>query len=100
MGKLTYDSQLTATFDDRVLAHLQAVMCAKLGRGESFTFTWRDDPATGDGRTTVWMNPTRPLGFIYHGSRAPTLNRAWLEALMAAANSSAGLRVVPEPVEA
>lgn len=99
MGKLNYDAHMTALFDDRVLAHLQVVMCTKLGRGESFPFTWKEDPATGGGRTTVWVNPSRPLRFVYHGSRAPSLNRAWLEALMATANSSSGLRVVAEPPE-
>ena len=36
MGKLTYDSTLTVDFDDRVLAHLQLVIGAKLRRAESF----------------------------------------------------------------
>ncbi|KFF58097.1 ATP-dependent DNA ligase, partial [Cryobacterium sp. MLB-32] len=43
MGKLTYDSSLTADFDDRVLAHIQLVIGTKLRRGESFYFSWRDD---------------------------------------------------------
>jgi len=46
MGKLTYDSTLTVDFDDRVLAHLQLVIGAKLRRAESFYFSWRDDPAS------------------------------------------------------
>ena len=97
MGKLTYDSTLTADFDDRVLAHIQVVVGAKLRRGESFYFTWRDDPQAGDGRSTIWLHPGIPIAYKYFGSRSPTLNREWIEALMATANSSGGLRIVAEP---
>jgi hypothetical protein len=97
LGKLTYDSTMTVDFDDRVLAHLQVVVAAKLRRGESFVFTWKDDPSVGNGRTTIWLHPTLPLSFKYHDGRMPALNRAWVEALMTTADSSAGLRVVPEP---
>jgi hypothetical protein len=97
MGKLTYDSTLTADFDDRVLAHIQVVIGAKLRRGESFYFTWRDDPQAGDGRSTIWLHPGIPLAYKYFGSRSPTLNRDWIEALMVTANSSGGLQIVPEP---
>ena len=96
MGKLTYDSSLTADFDDRVLAHIQVVIGAKLRRGESFYFTWRDDPQAGDGRSTIWLHPSIPIAYKYFGSRSPTLNREWIEALMATANSSGGLQIIPE----
>jgi hypothetical protein len=98
MGKLTYGSAvLVIDFDDRLLAHLQMVIATKLRRGESFAFSWRDDAAVGDGRTTIWLHPALPLVFKYSGSRQPAINRAWVEALLQAANSSAGLHVVPEP---
>ncbi|MFO7691036.1 MAG: ATP-dependent DNA ligase [Cryobacterium sp.] len=97
MGKLTYDSTLTADFDDRILAHIQVVVGAKLRRGESFYFTWRDDPQAGDGRSTIWLHPSIPISFKYFGSRSPSLNREWVEALMATANSSRGLQLVAEP---
>jgi hypothetical protein len=97
MGKLTYDSTMTADFDDRVLAHVQVVIGAKLRRGESFYFSWRDDPAAGNGRTTIWLHSAIPIAFKYFGGRSPTLNRDWIEALMETANSSSGLRIVPEP---
>ncbi|MGO4689935.1 DUF7882 family protein [Glaciibacter sp. 2TAF33] len=97
MGKLTYDSTMTADFDDRVLAHVQVVIGAKLRRGESFYFSWRDDPASGNGRSTIWLHPGIPVAFKYFGGRTPTLNREWIEALMDTANSSSGLRIVPEP---
>jgi hypothetical protein len=97
MGKLTYDSTMSADFDDRVLAHIQLVIGAKLRRGESFYFSWRDDPQIGDGRSTIWLNPGIPLAYKYFGGRMPALNRDWIEALMSTANSATGLQIVPEP---
>lgn len=99
MGKLTYDSTVVVDFDDRLLAHLQMVIATKLRRGESFAFSWRDDVAVGDGRTTIWLHPALPLVFKYFGGKQPAINRAWVEALLQTANSSAGLHVVPEPVD-
>ena len=99
MGKFTYDSTLVVDFDDRVLAHLQIVIGAKLRRNESFYFSWRDESAVGDGRSTVWLHPSISIVYKYHGGRAPSINRAWIEEMMSTANSSAGLRIVPEPPE-
>jgi hypothetical protein len=98
MGKFTYDGALVVDFDDRVLAHLQIVITSKLRRGESFAFAWRDDASIGDGRTTVWVNPNVSLIYKFLGGRQPVINRAWLEALSASANSSTGLHVVQEPI--
>ena len=97
MGRLTYDHTTSIDFDDRVLAHLQIVIGTKLRRAESFYFSWSDDPAMGDGRNVIWLHPSMPLRFRYDGSRRPMVNRAWIEALMTVANSTDGLRVLPEP---
>ncbi len=99
MGKFTYDSTLVVDFDDRVLAHLQIVIGAKLRRNESFYFSWRDDSAVGNGRSVVWLHPAISIVYKFHGGRPPAINRTWIEELMATANSSAGLRIVPEPPE-
>ena len=99
MGKLAYANTLTVDFDDRLLAHLQIVIGAKLRRGESFYFSWRDDQRVGDGRTSIWLSPDASLVFKYFGSRPPAVNRAWLHRLELTANSSVGLQVVPEPTE-
>lgn len=96
MGTLTYDSSLTADFDDRVLAHLQVVIGAKLRRNESFYFTWKDDQSIGDGRSAIWVHPSIPLAFKFFGSRPPALNREWIDAMMLLANSPAGLSIPPE----
>ncbi len=96
MGKLTYDSTLLVDLDDRVLAHLQVVIGAKLRRGECCYFSWVDDPASGNGRSTIWLQAGVPLLFKYY-SRSQPLNMAWVEAMMLTANSTGGLRVVAEP---
>jgi hypothetical protein len=97
MGKLIYDADVAVTFDDRVLAHLQQVIGAKLRRGEPFFFTWKNDPRAGDGRTSIWLHPARPLRFKFSGSMPVDLNRAWLEELIKSADSKQGLVLVPEP---
>lgn len=99
MGRFIYDSAIKVDFDDRVLAHLQAAIGAKLRRGESFYFSWIDDDSIGDGRTTVWISPALPLAFKYFGKRSASLNRAWVEALVMSANSTSGLHLLPEPNE-
>lgn len=97
MGKFIYDGDIKVDFEDRLLAHLQAVIMAKVRRGESFPFTWKDDISTGGGRTTVYIHPNVSLVFKYHGSRTPQLSPAWLHALTYNANSGRGLYVIPEP---
>lgn len=99
MGKFMYDGIVKVDFEDRLLAHLQAVIGAKLRRGEAFHFTWKDDTSIGDGRTIVWIHPRVSLVYKFYGSRRPALNRAWVEALMYNANSVTGLYVVPEPAD-
>ena len=97
MGRLNYNGQVAVDIDDRALAHLQIVIADKLRRGEPFTFSWRDDPSTGHGRTTIWISQSSSLVFTFHGSRMPRINRDWLEVLAVAANAVGGLRVVAEP---
>jgi hypothetical protein len=98
LGKFIYGTPSTSVeFDDRVLAHLKVVMIAKLRRGESFTFSWENSAASGSGHSSIWLHPAIPLQFEFFGSKEPTLNRAWLDELMALSNTPAGLRIIPEP---
>lgn len=97
MGTLTYDSSLTADFDDRTLAHLQIVIGAKLRRNESFYFSWKDDQSIGDGRSVIWLHPAIPISFKFFGGRPPAINRLWIDELMIHANSPGGLQLSPEP---
>lgn len=99
MGTLSYDSTLRADFEDRLLAHLQIVITAKLRRGESFVFSWTDSPSIGDGRTAIWLHPTVPLIYKYFGHKQPEINRRWIESLSLTANSMNGLLIVAEPRE-
>ena len=97
MGKLTYDSHITAHFDDRVLAHLQLVVGAKLRRSESFYFSWTVDADLGGGRNSIWIHPSIPMSYTYTENLPAVYNRDWIEALSESANSIVGLQVVPEP---
>ncbi len=87
MGILKYDSTLEITVEDRLLAHLQIVIGAKLRRSESFYFTFTGaDVGTKQGRVSIWIHPTVPLGYEYQDVEMPPINRQWLEALTIAAN--------------
>ncbi|WBU38388.1 DUF7882 family protein [Homoserinibacter sp. YIM 151385] len=98
MGKLIYGGlKNEIAMDDRVLAHVQAVVSSKLRRGEGFFLNWKDDPAIGDGRSAVWIGPGVPILFKYFGGRAIELNRSWLEQLTQSANSNGGMQLVDEP---
>ena len=100
MGKFIYGTpSISVDFDDRLLAHLKAVILSKVRRGESFTFSWEYSVATGSGHSSIWIHPTIPLQFDFLGGREPRLNRAWVEELVRLSNSPAGLRPVPEPPE-
>jgi hypothetical protein len=94
MGQLSYGDQ-TASFDidDRTLAHVEAVILAKLRRNESFALTI---DAEHGGRDTIWLSAAGQLRFSYTTERPP-INRAWLDALIDTANSTSGMRIVDEP---
>lgn len=98
MGKILYgDSGIEVIFDDRAMAHLQLVIGAKLRRGESFFFSWKDDVSVGDGRSSIWLSSAIPLYFRYSGSKPVSINREWLEVLTLSANSTVGLQFSAEP---
>ncbi len=100
MGRLVYGSGETEIdFDDRVLAHLKVVMVTKLRRDESFLLSWQHGQEDGSGRSSIWVHPAIPLHFRFYGNKQPPLNRAWIEEMMLSANSTGGLRIVPEPEE-
>ena len=97
MGKLHYDGSVEIDFEDRVLAHLQIVITAKLRRNESFLLSCRDDHSMGDGRSAIWLHPSQSLRYKYFGGRMPRINPAWIAALTDLANSAGGLYVIAEP---
>ena len=94
MGQLLYGSPPEIfELDDRTLAHVEVVTLAKLRRNESFAFTV--DAADG-GRATYWLNASSPLEFHFDAGRQE-INREWLDLIIDTANSTSGMRVVPEP---
>ena len=100
MGTLAYgNTDLQIDIDDRVLAHLQIVIVAKLRRNEGFPFTWRETLPAPNGRRTIWLHPSIPLYFSFDAVDLPPINRSWLEVLTMASNTASGLRVVDEPEE-
>jgi hypothetical protein len=100
VGTLYYgDSRFPIPVEDRALAHLKIVIVNKLRRGESFTFSWVKSRSEGHGRSTVWLSPQLALHFEFEGSKAPALNRRWLDELSLVASSGTGLIVVDEPSE-
>ena len=96
MGTLTYDSTITAEFDDRLLNHLQVVIWSKLRRGEHFAFTFSEQAAPAK-RTSVLCGPTIPMAFQFDTADPIELNPGWVKVLTRSANSAAGLQPLPEP---
>lgn len=96
VGRLLYDGA-QFEFEDRLLAHLQVVISSKLRRSEPFFLSWTPDASTGDGRHALWVDSGVPIHISYAGHRSPSLNRAWIEKLALAANSSGGLVITDEP---
>lgn len=93
MGKLYYanfNEQIEVP--DRLLAHLKVVIATKLRRGESFTLSWRHVSEQG-GRSTLWLQPSIPMRFVFDGDEPEILNAAFMRELAASANSSGGLTV-------
>ena len=95
MGTLHYGSP-PASFEieDRALAHIELVIMAKLRRRETLSFSLIDQQTSA--RQAVWISPVTTLRFQYDGPM-PDINRLWLQDLVDTANSSTGLRLVPEP---
>ena len=90
MGILNYAGQ-QFEIEDRLLAHLKIVIVQKLRRREAFLLSWPNATSEGGGRNSLWLSETMPLHFRFHGSRPPKLNRQWIEAMIAATHTMAGL---------
>lgn len=101
MGTIYYGASGSPIhLDDRVLAHVKVVMATKLRRGESFTLSWRHTGDEPGGRSTVWIHPSIPLRFVFEAADPPELNRELIEALAASANSSGGIHLLTDDIDA
>ena len=92
MGTLIYDGADGFTFDDRVLAHLQAVIATKLRRREGFLLIWHDRTTSTTGTLrSIWLDPSISVQFVFAREQLPELNRDWMTILTERANSNSGL---------
>lgn len=101
MGSLLYDGEdRPIHIEDRALAHLKVVIATKLRRQESFTLSWKHGEGQHGGRSTIWLHPSIPLRFTFDESEPPELNMRWIEDLMHSANSTGGITLVDEVLDA
>lgn len=96
MGYLVYDSSTRVSFDDELLAQLQAVIVTKLRRKESFTMSWKEPEERGGGRTAIWLSEALPLRFNYEMDEVPHHDQSWIERLAKSAAGSTGLVVTDQ----
>lgn len=103
MGFLYYgNAEQPIDIPDRLLAHVKVVTATKLRRGESFTLSWRHREDIPGGRSTIWLQPSIPLRFVFRTPEPEMLNPTFLKELANAANSSGGLTIdldMPVPDE-
>lgn len=93
MGYLFYGNTAEPIeMPDRLLAHVKVVVATKLRRSESFTLTWRHAEDIPGGRSTIWLQPSIPLRFVFH-SESETLDHELLARFAQASNSSQGLTI-------
>lgn len=93
MGQLYYgNSDTRIEMPDRLLAHLKVVMATKLRRNESFMLSWSNG-ADLDGRSSIWLQPSIPLRFVFDSADMEVLNPQTVREMANAASSSAGLVV-------
>jgi hypothetical protein len=86
-------------FGDRTLAHLRVAFALQLRDGPGFFFSWQRRAQEGGGRFTLWVPAAEAILFEFEGSREPSINRAWVSAIMGTPGAGHGLRLVTEPPE-
>lgn len=96
MGVLIYGAGSHYDFDDRVLAHLRAAIGNKLRRRESFFVEWTKGAVEGGGRVSLWITSDVPLQFRF-ALPEPSVNQAWVRALLDSSYTPGGMILTPEP---
>lgn len=92
MGVLFYgDGSEPIEVPDRLLAHVKTVIATKLRRNESFTLSWRHGSGERVGRSTIWLQPSIPLRFVFDSAEAEALDPELLTSLANGANSAGGM---------
>ncbi|WP_061015478.1 hypothetical protein ABRP18_018745 (plasmid) [Microbacterium sp. WHRI 7836] len=101
MASLVYgDGVDPIHIEDRALAHMKIVIATKLRRNESFTLSWKHPEGDPGGRSTIWIHPSIPLRFTFDEVEPPPISLRWVEQLMHTANSSGGITLVDEVLDA
>lgn len=95
MGILRYHNE-DFEFEDRMLAHIQIVISTKLRRGENFFLTWWVPARNGSGRHALWIDNGLPIHITFAGSKAPNINREWIEALILS-SATGGVHLSDDP---
>jgi hypothetical protein len=94
MGTLYYGTvNDPIVIPDRLLAHLKVVMTTKLRRSERFTLSWKHAADTRGGRSTIWIDPSIPLRFLFDSAEGEELDPELLRELANSASSTGGLMV-------
>jgi len=92
MGRLIYGARgMHIEVEDRLLAHLQAVVISKVRRNEGFVLSWTESSAEGSGRRSIWIHPYLELVFEYRGSKRPEIDAKMADEMMGRAGTNAGL---------
>jgi hypothetical protein len=81
---------------ERLLAHIKVVITAKLRRNERFMVSWTHPDGTSPGRTSIWMDASIPLRFVFDKAEGEALDPQLLRELADEASSSRGLVLEPE----
>ncbi|MFE7845809.1 hypothetical protein ACFUTX_11535 [Microbacterium sp. NPDC057407] len=94
MGYLYYgDTDQPIEFPDRLLAHLKVVITTKLRRAESFTLSWRHPDDGPAGRSSIWLQESIPLRFVFDQAEPEQLDGSALQDMAQRATSASGLVV-------
>ncbi|MEY9954067.1 hypothetical protein [Leifsonia sp. EB34] len=96
MGALIYDGQ-SFEFDDRTLAHLQAVITMKLRRREPFLLSWTPEETDPVGRHALWIDNAIPLRYEFACAAPERLDDQVLNTLADHASRASGLVLAPHP---
>lgn len=96
MGVLVYDGE-AFEFEDRVLAHLQAVVTVKLRRREPFLLSWSSTEGERTVRNSVWIDNAIPLRYELHTEALGRLDQAWIDELMEMTARASGVVLAAEP---
>ena len=91
MGTFHYGTDAAFDIDDLTLAHLSAIIVAKLRRGEAFTLTI----AGIEGRETLWVHPTANLRCAFTTNEQHGLDRDRLDEMMRSTHRGSGLTIEP-----